>query len=209
VSAESTFKDMTLNHRQKILELLSKRQILRARDLTSKGIPRSYLSRFVEEGLLFRSGRGVYVAADADATEFQSLAEVSCRVSLGVICLLSALQVHELTTEMPYEVWIAISRTARIPRIDYPPIRAVRFSDAAFQFGIEQRTVGGTEIRVYSAAKSVADCFKYRNKIGIDVATQALRDCWQRRKAKMDQLWEAAQVCRMSNVMRPYLESLT
>jgi len=200
---------MAPTHREKILELLSKRPILRTRDLTSKGIPRSYLARLIEEGVLFRSGRGVYVAADAEVTEFQSLAEVASRVPHGIICLLSALQVHELTTEMPHEVWVAISRTARIPRVDYPPVRAVRFSDTAFKYGIEQRTVGKLEIRVYSAAKTVADCFKYRNKIGIDVATQTLRDCWERRKATMDQLWEAAQVCRMSNVMRPYMESLS
>jgi predicted transcriptional regulator of viral defense system len=200
---------MAQKHREKILELLKKRQILRTRDLTSKGIPRSYLSRLVQEGILLRSGRGVYVAVDADFTEFQSLAEVTSRVPHGIICLLSALQVHELTTEMPHEVWVAISRTARIPKVDYPAIRVVRFSDAAFKFGVETHTVGKTNVSVYSAAKTVVDCFKYRNKIGIDVATQSLRDCWHKRKATMEELWKAAKVCRMSNVMRPYLESLT
>ncbi|MCH8147777.1 MAG: AbiEi antitoxin N-terminal domain-containing protein [Planctomycetes bacterium] len=200
---------MAQNHRERILALLKKRQILRARDLTSEGIPRSYLSRLVEEGVLLRSGRGIYFAADTDFTAFQSLAEVAQRIPHSVICLLSALQVHELTTEMPHEVWIAISRTARIPKVDYPAVRAVRFSDTAFKYGVEKHNVGKTEIQVYSAAKTVVDCFKYRNKIGIDVATQALRDCWQQRKATMDELWEAAKVCRMSNVMRPYMESMT
>lgn len=200
---------MPQTHRDAILDLVKEGQILRPRDLKSKGIPRSYLSRLVAEGLLHRSGRGIYVSTEADITEFQSLAEVARRIPHGVICLLSALQVHELTTEFAHEVWIAINRTARIPKVDYPTIRTVRFSDAAFGYGIETRSVGKTEVRVYSAAKTVADCFKYRNKLGIDVATQALRDCWRLRKATMDQLWDAAKVCRMSNVMRPYLESLS
>lgn len=199
---------MPVSHRERILDLLKTQQILRTRDLTSRGIPRSYLTRMEHEGLLVRSGRGIYVSADAEITEFQSLAEVACRVPHGVICLLSALQVHELTTEMPHEVWVAISRKSRIPKVDYPAIRAVRFSDESFFGGVETRQVGPTTIRVYSAAKTVADCFKYRNKIGIDVATQALRDCWQQRKATMDDLWNAARTCRMSNIMRPYLESL-
>lgn len=200
---------MTKNHRKRILKLIAERQILRPRDLTSEGIPRSYLSRLVDEGILVRSGRGIYVAADADFTELQSVAEVAKRVPHGVICLLTALQFHELTTEMPHEVWVAINRTARIPKIDYPVVRVVRFSDAAFAFGVESKQIGKTDVRIYSAAKTVADCFKYRNKIGIDVATQALRDCWQQKRASMDELWEAAKVCRMSSVMRPYMESLT
>lgn len=200
---------MARTHRQRIADLLSTQQIIRAKDLTSRGIPRSYLNRLMMEGVLTRSGRGVYVSADAEITELQSVAEVAYRIPKAVICLLSALQIHDLTTELPHEVWVAIDRNARIPKIDYPTVRVVRFSDAAFCYGIEAHSAGSTEIRVYSAAKTVADCFKYRNKIGIDVATQALRDCWQQRKATMDQLWNAAVICRMSNVMRPYLESLT
>lgn len=189
--------------------MLAERQVLRARDLAAEGIPRSYLGRMVEAGELFRSGRGIYVAADADVSELQSLAEVATRVPHGVMCLLTAAQFHELTTEMPFEVWVAVSRNSRLPKIDYPTIRAVRFSEAAFCYGVENHQVGLTAVRIYSAAKTVADCFKYRNKIGVDVAVQALRDCWQQQKASMDELWEAAKICRMSNVMRPYLETLT
>ena len=126
-----------------------------------------------------------------------------------MVCLLSALQFHELTTQAPFEVWLAIGEKARLPKVDYPPLRVVRFSGAALEDGIEEDRIEGVMVKVYAPAKTVADCFKYRNKIGLDVALEALRDCWAKRRATMDELWQAAKTCRVANVMRPYLESIT
>jgi predicted transcriptional regulator of viral defense system len=201
------------NNRQKttkdrILDLVEQRGVLRPRDLDAVHIPREYLRRLLAEGLLERPGRGLYVAADAEPSERETTAEAGRRVPHGVVCLLSALRFHDLTTQSPHEIWMAISRKARLPKVDYPPIRFVRFSGKALTHGVEESRIDAVPIRVYTPAKTVADCFKYRNKIGLDVALEALRDCWKMRKANMDELWEAAKVCRMSNVMRPYLEAL-
>jgi predicted transcriptional regulator of viral defense system len=125
-----------------------------------------------------------------------------------VVCLLTALRYHGLTTQSPAEVWLALPPKAWAPKIDYPKLRLVRFSGAALTRMVEEHTLEGTTVKVYSPAKTVADCFKYRNKAGVDVAIEALRDCFRGRRATMDELWAAAKVCRMSNVMRPYLESL-
>jgi predicted transcriptional regulator of viral defense system len=130
-------------------------------------------------------------------------------VPKGVVCLLSALRFHELTTQAPFEVWLAIGEKAWRPRVDYPPLRVVRFSAAALASGVEQHQIEGVTIPVFSPAKTVADCFKYRNKIGLDVAIEALRECWGSRRCTMDDLWKYAKVCRVQNVMRPYLESIT
>ena len=126
-----------------------------------------------------------------------------------MVCLLSALKFHEIGTQVPNEIWIAIDVKAWTPKIDSPAVRIVRFSGNALHFGIQQKKINGLKIRVFSPAKTVADCFKFRNKIGTDVALEALRDCYRKRKASMDELWEAAKVCRVANVMRPYLESLS
>ena len=122
--------------------------------------------------------------------------------------LLSALRFHGLTTQNPFEVWMAVGIKARRPELDWPPVRIVRFSGPALEYGVEEHDIEGITVRVYNAAKTVADCFKYRNKIGLDVAIEALRDCWRKQKATADELWAAAKVCRVTNVMRPYLESL-
>ncbi len=149
------------------------------------------------------------MAADAKLTEEHSTAEACKRVPRGVVCLLSALRFHNLTTQVPHEVWVAIEGESWHPRVDYPPLRIVRFTGKAFKDRIREKKVEGVVVRVYDPAKTVADCFKYRNKIGLDVAMEALRDCWKKRLATMDDLWDAAKICRVANVMRPYLESLT
>ena len=135
-----------------------------------------------------------------------SLLEISHRVPKAVICLLSALRFHEIGTQMPSEVWIALDGKAWAPKITHPPLRIVRFSGAALRYGVQVRRVEGGTLRVFSPAKTVADCFKFRHKIGVDVAFEALRECYRQKKATMDELWEAAKVCRVTNVMRPYLE---
>ena len=153
-------------------------------------------------------GRGLYTLDDAEPTEHHTLAEACKRVPHGVVCLLSALRFHGLTTQAPYEVWMAIGEKARRPAADHPPMRFARFSGEAMTAGVEEYPVDGVAVRVYSPAKTVADCFKYRNKIGLDVAIEALRDCRRQRKATNDQLWHFAKVCRVARVMKPYLEAV-
>lgn len=194
---------------QKVLELAHKTGFIRPRDLKALNIPLDYLWALHRRGLLERTGRGLYAAKESDVTEHHSLAEACKRVSRGVICLISALSYHGLTTQIPHEVWLAIGRKARIPKPNGVAIRIARFSGEALTSGIEEHTIEGVIVRVYNPAKTVADCFKYRNKIGLDVAIEALRDCRQQRRATMDELWRYAKVCRVANVMRPYLESLS
>lgn len=199
---------MTSSKADQVLCLARGMGVLRARDLATHGIPRAYLTRLVEDGLLNRAGRGLYTLPDAELTEQHSFAEAAKRVPHSVICLLSALRFHELTTQAPFEVWLALDPRARRPRVDAPPLRIVRFSGHALSQGVEEHRVEGVSVRVYSPAKTVADCFKYRNKIGLDVALEALRETWRERRATMDDLWHFAEICRVSTVMRPYLESL-
>ena len=193
---------------EKLLRLARSQQVLRTHDLLAAGIPRNYLGRLVRKGELRKLERGLYTPISMPASEHISLLEVSRKVPKAVICLLSALRFHEIGTQTPNEVWIALGVKAWAPKISSPAVRIVRFSGKAFHFGTEEKKVSGGNIRVYAPAKTVADCFKFRNKIGTDVALEALRDCYRQKKASMDQLWEAAKVCRVANVMKPYLESL-
>jgi predicted transcriptional regulator of viral defense system len=194
---------------ERLLELAHREGILRVRDVIRNGIHPESLRRLYKRGLLRRSSRGVYMLANAAPTENRTLAEACKRVPDGVVCLLSALRFHGLTTQMPFEVWLAIDRKARRPKEDQLPLRIVRFSGPALSVGAEEHTVEGVAVKVYSPAKTVADCFKYRNKVGLDVALEALRDCRRQRRASADELWQAARVCRVANVMRPYLEALS
>jgi predicted transcriptional regulator of viral defense system len=145
---------------------------------------------------------------DAAPTEHHSLAEACKRVPHGVVCLLSALCFHDLTTQLPYEVWMAIPVTARQPKVDRPAMRFHRFSGAALTDGQEIKQIEGVSVKVYNPAKTVADCFKYRNKIGLDIAIEALKDCIGQRKATFDELWHYAKICRMTRVMQPYIEAI-
>lgn len=200
---------MAITKTRKLLELAHRRHVIRSRDLDKAGIPRIYLKRLVDRGSLQKIGRGLYSADETPASEHMSLLEVSRKVPRAIVCLLSALRFHELGTQMPSEVWIALDVKAWTPKIKYPPVRIVRFSGEALRFGIQEQRIEGGRIRLYSPAKTVADCFKFRHKIGTDIALEALRECYRQKKASMNQLWEAAKVCRVANVMRPYLESLT
>src|SRR5262245_23925208 len=170
---------------ERVLKLIRRRGMLRSRDLAAHRIPREYLRRLLEQGIVQRPTRGIYVLADANPTENQSLVEACLRVPHGVVCLLSALRFHQLTTQNPFETWLAIDSKARLPKIDYPPIRFVRFSKAALIDGIDEQRVQKTSIRVTRPARTVVDCFVYRNKIGLDVAIEALRDCRRKKLATM------------------------
>jgi len=192
-----------------VLEELGKLGVLRAKDIEACGVSREYLRRLVARGLIERVGRGLYSLPGGEVSANRSLAEASKRVPKGVVCLLSALRFHGMTTQSPFEVWMAIDVKARRPKGDGVALRIVRFSGNALSMGIQTHPVEGVQIRVYSPAKTVADCFKYRNKIGLDVALEALREGWRERRFSMDELWRFAKICRVANVMRPYLESLT
>lgn len=190
----------------KVLSIAKDRRMIRVRDLIEHGIHPEYLRRLCEKGLLIKMGRGIYIPADTEISQNVGLAQVAKRVPHGVVCLLSALQFHNLGTQSPFEVWIAVERKSARPHIDYPPLRIVRFSGIALTEGIEKHQIDGVEVKIFNKAKTIADCFKYRNKIGLDVAMEALKDCRQQRLCTNDQLWKYAKICRVANVMMPYLE---
>jgi predicted transcriptional regulator of viral defense system len=197
-----------MSEKQRLYDFAKQSGILRVRDVTALGIHPENLRRLTAEGILTRATRGVYYLADADITENHTLAEVCKRVPAAVICLLSALRFHELTTQSPWDVWLAIDRKARKPRLEYPALRIARFSGSALTEGVEVHQIEGVTVKVFSPAKTVVDCFKYRNKIGLDVALEAIRDYLRAYRGGMDDLWRFAKICRVANLMRPYLEAI-
>jgi predicted transcriptional regulator of viral defense system len=194
--------------RDEALRLVRRLGIARPADLEARGVPRRHLYRLLRQGLIERSSRGIYVAQSHPITAGHTLAQVAKRVPGGVFCLLTALRLHELTTQNPAEVWIALPEKARRPRLDYPRLRVARFSGPALTEGIETRRIEGVDVRVYSAAKTVADCFKFRNKVGIDVAIEALRDFSRLHRGGSNDLARFARLCRVSRVMQPYLDAI-
>ena len=190
------------------MQYVRRKGIVRPRDLEALGIPREYLLRLHRQGKLSRTGRGIYTLPDAAVTERHSYAEVAKRVPEAILCLLSALAFHELTTQSLAEVWIALGKGARKPAILSPSLRVVRLTGPALSEGVEKHTVEGVPVRVYSAAKTVADCFKFRNKIGLYVAIEALKDSLRQKKATINDIYRYAKICRVSNVIRPYMEAL-
>lgn len=190
------------------LRAIRRHGLARPRELAHHGINRVELSRLVRAGLVARVARGVYAATDHEFSADLSAAIVATRVPSAVICLLTALRLHDLTTQQPHEVWIALAEKARRPRLDYPRLRVARFSGPSLTEGIETRRIEGVQVRLYSAAKTVADCFKYRDKIGIDVAVEALHDYTRKHRGGATALAHFARVCRVTRVMQPYLDSL-
>lgn len=201
-------KQVNQSTEKKVLALVRKGGILRPQDLQQKGLPSDYLWRLHKQGKLEKVGRGMYVSQDAELSEYQTVVQAALRVPHGIVCLLSALRFYDLTTQSPFEIWMAIDVKARAPKEDIIPLRIVRFSGKALTSGVETHAIEGLNVKVYKPAKTVADCFKYRNKIGLDVAIEALRDCWRKKLATSDELWHYAKVCRVARVMRPYLESV-
>lgn len=197
-----------VTHTQRVLQLVRKNGWLRASDLADAGVPRAVLTRMAASGQLERAARGLYRLPDSGSSEHDGLVTVASKVPQAVVCLLSALQFHGLTTQLPWQVWIAMPRGSHVPRLEYPPIRMVQFTGEAYTQGIETHERDGVKLHVYSVAKTVADCFKHRNKIGMDVALEALKDARAQGRASFDDLWRCAKVCRVSNVMRPYMEAV-
>ena len=191
-----------------VLALAERRPLLHSRDLTAQALPTVVLSRLVAAGKLERVARGVYSLPERALSEHRSLAEVALRAPRGVVCLLSALRVHGIGTQAPFEVWLAIPPHTPTPRLEQPTLRVVRMSGPALSEGVEPIGIDGVQVPVFNANKAVADCFKFRNKIGLDVAMEALQEAWRAKRASMDELWRYATLCRVANVMRPYMESL-
>ncbi len=191
----------------KVLQMIRDGGIVGLRDLRERGFHPENLRRLMVEGLIVRVARGVYAPADAEPTSNHSFAQAAKLVPRGVVCLLSALRFHEVGTQSPFEVWLAIDRRARKPRLQSPLIRFVRFSGPAMTQGVQEHILEGISVRIYNVAKTVADCFKYRNKIGLDVAIEALREGLRDRRFTRDELWRYAKVCRVTTVIRPYMEA--
>lgn len=198
----------SIAHAQQVLALASQQGLLRASQLQALGIGRVVLTRLTASGQLERVGRGVYRVPGTQTSEHDSLATLAVKVPQAVFCLLTALQLHGLTTQLPRQVWIAMPQGSHAPTLDYPPVKMVQFSGDAYAQGVETMQAEQVPLRVYGVAKTVADCFKHRNKIGQDVALEALKDALANRKTTADDLWRFAKVCRVANVMRPYLEAL-
>ncbi len=195
-------------HTDRLLRLARQKGLLRASDLDAPGIPRIYLTRLTAGGQLAKAGRGIYRLAENLLPESESLAIVAARVPQAVFCLLTALQFHELTTQLPRQVWIALPKGSHAPKLDYPAIKMIQYTGDAYTQGVEVHRRDKADLRVYSAAKTIADCFKHRNRIGLDVVLEALREARNKKKAGADDLWRYAKICRVSNVMRPYLEAV-
>jgi predicted transcriptional regulator of viral defense system len=198
-----------MNKSDRILALARRQRVLRAADVREHGWSPQLLLRLHQAGKLQRLARGLYGLPDADITEHQTLIEVCQRVPKAVLCLLTALQFHEIGTQLPHEVWVALPEATQTPALVYPALRITRLRGAAYSEGIQTVTRYGAPIRVYSAAKTVTDCFKFRNKVGLDVALEALKDAWRSRKVTMADLSHFARINRVERVMQPYLEAVT
>ena len=195
-------------HTQRVLDLVHQKGLLRTSDLDAIEAPRVVLTRLISAGLLDKVGRGLYRLPSHEGSEHEGLAIVATKVPQAVFCLLTALQFHELTTQLPRQVWIAMPRGSHVPRVAYPPLKMVQMTGDVYAAGVEEHQRDGVTLRVYGAAKTVVDCFKHRNKIGLDVALEALKDARAKKKATADDLWRYAKLCRVANVMRPYLEAI-
>lgn len=204
----STIATGTRSKFDAIATALRDRSILSTGEIEALGVSREYLSKLVARGRLARASRGLYSLPDADITTGHTMALVGKNVPGGVICLMSALRLHGVTTQSPPDIWIAMPSESRVPQLAGIATRTVRLSGPFFDAGIETREIEGVPVRVYSLAKTVADCFKFRGKIGLDIALEALRESLRSRQVSVDDIWSYAKVNRVANVMRPYLEAI-
>lgn len=197
-----------MSQRDRAIELIEKHGILRCAELIHAGIHPETLSRLVREGSLARDARGLYQSADASVSAQHGLAEVAKLVPKGIICLVSALQFHELTLQLSHQVWVAIHSRARKPKIEYPPIRVARFGKAAFSLGVQVHSIDGVPVPVFSPAKTVVDCFRFRRTVGLDVALEALHNVMKSGQAKPAEIAQYAYQTRIWSVLQPYLEAV-
>lgn len=194
---------------EQALNLVKRMGMVRPKDLARYRVPVIYLRRLAERGELIQPARGVYAVAGHEPTLHYSLAAVSKRIPRGVVCLMSALAYHEIGTQLPSVVWLAINQRSRPLVTKGLPVKIVRFSGQTLKEGVQEHKIEGVAVLVTNPAKTIADCFKFRNKVGLDVALEALRDAWRKRRVTMAELDRFARIDRVTNVMRPYLEMLT
>lgn len=193
----------------RLLAMARKRPVLRSRDVAAKGIHTGTLTRLARAGTLERVGPGRYrLAQPSRATEHHDLVVATTSVPRSVVCLTSALQFHGMGTQLPAEVWLAVPRGTRMPRLSTPSVRVVRVAPEMFDVGVEAHRVEGQTIRVYGVARTIADCFRFRNKVGLDVALEALAEAWRAKRLNMDELHRVATRLRVQRVMQPYLEAI-
>ena len=192
----------------RILNLAQHQRLLSAADVRAHGWSPQLLVKLEHAGKLQRVARGLYSLPDSQMSEHQSLIEVCRRVPKAVVCLLSALQFHDIGTQLPFEVWIALPEATQTPALGHPILRVARLRGEAYSEGIETVVEHGSPIRVYSVAKTITDCFKFRHKVGLDVALEALKDAWRQHKLDINQVTHFARINRVEKVMQPYLETV-
>lgn len=180
---------------------------LRMSEAIQYGISRYTLYKMRDNGILEQVSRGIYRLVDLPPISNPDLVTVSLRFPNAVICLISALSYHGITTQIPHAVSVAVPRGSRMPSLDSPPIQAYKFSEEAFQAGIETHMIDSVAVRIYNSEKTLADCFKYRNKLGMDVVLEALKLYKSQKKYSLDKLIKYARICRVEKVMKPYLEA--
>ena len=198
-----------MDRKAQIIKIAKHKGVITASDLKARGISRNYLYALNKEGKLQKVARGLYELPDNQLTEHSALIEVAKRIPNAVVSLISALNYYDLTTQLPHEVWITIPRGAWRPKIEYPTLNLTYASMDIYSYGIRKLKINGVDIKIYSPAKTIADCFKFRNKIGLDVAIEALKRAWESKKVNMEDLTKAAQVCNVAKVIRPYLEAIS
>ena len=196
------------DYRQQMKVWLESNRPFSVGEIRAAGIPSQILADFRRQGKIERLSRGVYLPSNSESTENLSLQIAALKVPNGVVCLLSALRFHNFTTQLPHEIWLTVKQHSRIPRLESPELRITTMTEGAFQFGIEEHDLDGIKVKVYSAAKTVADCFKFRNKIGLDTVMEAVRFYRERKSINIDNLMYFADICRVKKVIQPYLEAI-
>ena len=199
---------MTATAERQVVELIASLGTVSARDLAVRDIPREYLPRLAQKGAIERITRGRYRLPGSDITEHHGLALFALQVPHGVVALISALAFHNIGTQIPHKLWVAVRARSRAPYLNYPPVRYHYFSGSAFDLGVEHHMIEGVDVKIYSPAKTVVDCFRMRNKVGLDVALEALKEGWQQKRFSADELMQQAKACRIASVIRPHFEML-
>ncbi len=198
----------TPSKRQQVINYVKNQSLVRSKEIEDQGLPRAYLYQLARDGIIENIGQGIYQWPDIELDAHVALAEVAKKVPKGVVSLLSALSFHELTSQNPFEVWVALETKSWKPNINYPKTRFVFMSGESIKAGVDVHIINGVEVRIFNPAKTVADCFKYRNKIGLDVALEALKEGWKMKCFSVDELMKYAEICRVRNVIQPYMEIL-
>ena len=197
-----------MKKKDQVLKIAKEQGFIKANDLEQKGISRNYLYVLHKEERLTKLDNGLYVLSNYPYTEHSEIAGICKRYPSAVICLISSLDYYNLTTQIPHKIWIALPRGTWHPKLKFPPLNVRSLSGETYSFGITEIKMQGVNIKVYSAAKTIADCFRFRNKIGLDVAIEALKDAWRSQIASVDELMLAARVCKVDRIMQPYLEAI-